>query len=169
VLAPSRGSGAHFLGDREGVLEQLVQQHAQGARLLGVACGVLDLAEDLRLADDHGIEPARHPEDVADRVALRVGIQVRRDLGEREAMEAREPVGGMLRLFGGEVELGAVAGRQDRRLAHRVRVRQIVQGLNQPLRLERNAFADGERCGVVVQAKGEKLHADKEWSDRAGL
>jgi hypothetical protein len=128
-----------------------------------VARGVLDLAEDLRLADHHRVEPAGHPEHVADRVALRVGIQVGRDLGERETVKARQPVGRVLRLLGRKVEFGAVAGRQDRRLAHRIRVREIVQGLDQPLRLERDAFADGERCGVVIQAKGEKLHAEREW------
>ena len=76
-------------------------------------------------------------------------------------MEARQPVGGMLRLFGREVEFGAVAGRQNGGLAHRIRPRQIMQGLIQPLRLERNAFADRERCGVVVQAEGEELHAEQ--------
>jgi len=74
-------------------------------------------------------------------------------------MEARQPVRRMLRLLGSEVQFGAIAGRQDCGFAHRIGMRQIVQGLPQPLRLERNAFADGERCRVVIQAEGVKLHS----------
>jgi hypothetical protein len=61
------GGRAHFLGHRKGALEQLVQRGAQRAGFVGHAHGLLHLAQDLRLAEHHRIEPGRHPEGVARR------------------------------------------------------------------------------------------------------
>ena len=47
--------GAHFLGHREGALEQLVHGRPEGARRFGLTHRILHLPEDLRLADDHRV------------------------------------------------------------------------------------------------------------------
>src|SRR5476651_2070122 len=67
TLCADLGGAAHFLGDREAALEQLVQIGAQAARLVGGADGVLDLAEDLRLAQHHRVQPGGDAEGVAHR------------------------------------------------------------------------------------------------------
>jgi hypothetical protein len=59
------GGAAHFLGHGKAALEQLVQRGAQGAGVLGGAHGVLHLAQDLRLAQHHRVQPAGHAEGVA--------------------------------------------------------------------------------------------------------
>ena len=64
------GRGAHLLGDRERALEQLVQRRAQRAGLVGLAHGLLHLAQDLRLAQHHRIEPGGDAEGVARRGAV---------------------------------------------------------------------------------------------------
>jgi hypothetical protein len=48
---------AHLLGDRERALEQLVQHRAERARGFRGARRVLHLAQDLRLAEHHRVEP----------------------------------------------------------------------------------------------------------------
>ena len=50
------GFGADFLGDGEGALEERFELSGDGADLAGDGVGLFDLAEDLRLADDHGVE-----------------------------------------------------------------------------------------------------------------
>ena len=56
--APISVERAHFLGDRERALEHLVQRGAERAGGVGLAHRLLHLAEDLRLAEHHRIEPA---------------------------------------------------------------------------------------------------------------
>ena len=63
------GGSAHFLGHGEGALEELVQGGAQRAGGVGLAHGLLELAQDLGLAQHHGIQPAGHPEGVPRGVA----------------------------------------------------------------------------------------------------
>jgi len=59
---------------------------------------------------------------------------------------------------GVDVQLGAVAGRQDGDFAGALASGQVVQGKNQLFRAERDLFADGERCGVMIDPECEKLH-----------
>ena len=65
--------GAHALGDREGRLEQAVQHRAGRAGVLRGAVGVLELAEDLRLAEHHRVEARGHRERVVHGLARRRG------------------------------------------------------------------------------------------------
>ena len=93
------------------VFEQLVQQHAQGARLFGVARGVMTSRGSAARRSPSKF--ARHPGRHGGSRRVQVGIQVGRDLGEREAVEtsSQSAGAGWERLLGGEIELGAVAGR----------------------------------------------------------
>ena len=61
------GVGTYFLGYGERVLEQSSEVAAQRIGLLGVAKRVLQLPENLRLAEHHRIESAGHTEYMADR------------------------------------------------------------------------------------------------------
>ncbi len=106
------GVGAYFFRDRKGVLEQSRQLLADGPGALGVAVGVLELAENLRFAQHHGVEPAGHPEDVAQ---CRVVVQLEQRVRERGVQVVRivqpflqAPPACIVRHY---VELGAVAGR----------------------------------------------------------
>jgi len=75
------GIGAHPFGDRETMLEQPVEPGLERMRAARGLPGMLDLAEDLRLAEDERIEPGRDPEQMAHRsrigVAVEVGIERR--------------------------------------------------------------------------------------------
>jgi hypothetical protein len=76
-VGADRSGRTYFLGYGEGVLEQLVQQRAQRARLFGAARGILNLAEDLGLADDHQIEATGDAEHVTNHITLQIGVQIR--------------------------------------------------------------------------------------------
>ena len=82
------GLAADLLGDGERRLEQPVQQRARGARLLRRAVGVLQLAEDLGLAEDQRIESGSDREDVPDRIRLLDAVQA---IGQRAAASGRLP------------------------------------------------------------------------------
>ena len=69
-VGADRGRCAHFLGHREGALEQLVQQRAQGAGLFGGLHRLLHLPEDLGFAQHHRIQPAGDAEGVLHRFLL---------------------------------------------------------------------------------------------------
>jgi hypothetical protein len=67
--------GAHALGGGKGGLEQLVERGAGAAGLLRDAIGVLQLAEDLRLAEHHGIETRGDAEGMRHGVLFLVHVQ----------------------------------------------------------------------------------------------
>ncbi|MNE15479.1 hypothetical protein D3C80_1083890 [compost metagenome] len=64
-----------------------------------------------------------------------------------------------LRLVQRQVQLAAVAGGEDRRLAAWRHPAQLLQGLHQLLGAESHALADRHGCGFMVDAEGEKSHA----------
>ena len=67
----------HLLADGDGALEEGIERRADGAGRAGEVVGFADLAEDLRFADDHGIDRAGDGEDVLDGIALRFGVEMR--------------------------------------------------------------------------------------------
>src|SRR5262249_28590950 len=61
------GVAAYLFGDVERLLEQLVQHQPERPSRLRGAHRLLHLTQDLRLTQDHGIEPARYAESMLDR------------------------------------------------------------------------------------------------------
>jgi hypothetical protein len=156
------GGGAHFLGDGEGALEQLVERAAQGASGLGGAHGVLHLAEDLRLAQHHRIESARDTEGVTRDGVVVQGVGVRAQHVAADAAAVGQPADGVVErglVVRHPVDLGAVAGRDDRGLDLGVAaggegLAQAVEGRGDLVDRERETTAQIERRGRVVQAEG---------------
>ncbi|MCY1533162.1 hypothetical protein D9M68_684750 [compost metagenome] len=155
------GGGAHFLGDRERALEQLVERAAERAGGFGRAHGVFHLAEDLGFAQHHGVEPAGHAKGVARGFVVVQGVGVRAQQGGGHAAALGQPAEGVVErdVLGGAINLGAVAGRDDRGLDLRVaavageRAAQAVQRRGDLVERERETTAQIERRGRVVQAE----------------
>ncbi len=59
------GAAAHLFGHRKAALEQLVQGAAQRPGIFGRAHGVFELAQNLRLAQHHGVEARGHAKGMA--------------------------------------------------------------------------------------------------------
>ena len=154
---PDRGLGANALRDRKRGLEQAVELAARGARLPGGAVGVLELPEDLRLAEDQRVEPGSNRERMAHGVRPLDAIQA---LGERgvAARLGDQPAGHRLRGTADGVHLGAVAGGDDERFRHARQCPQRRERARQPLRVEHDALAHFDRRRAVIQTEDEEGH-----------
>ncbi|MNX93769.1 hypothetical protein D3C86_1259700 [compost metagenome] len=107
---PRLGSGT--LARAQGEAEERVHDGARGALLLRHREGLLELGEDLVLAEDLGLEPRGDPHQVQDRLALLARREARRlaPVPRHEAAQGLEPARG---LGSQGVDLRAVAGRED--------------------------------------------------------
>jgi len=92
------GIASHFLRHRKRALEKLVEQCPERTGGLGDANRLFHLAEDLRLADHHGIEARGDAKRVPNRFALWEGIEVGLELLGLDAVIAGEPFECCLRL-----------------------------------------------------------------------
>ena len=160
VLADG-GVGTHGLGGAEGGLEQTPEQRADGAGLARYGVGRLELAENLRFAEHHRVQPAGHAHHVPDRVVIAVHIGAGAQFVDAQTVIIGQPlqhfVAAELVLL--QVQLAAVAGGEDRRLAAGRQPAQLLQRLDQLLRGEGNALAHLYRGGLVVDTEGDKGHA----------
>ncbi len=165
------GVGAHALGHREGVLQQPVHRRLQCLRPACQLVGVLHLAEDLRLAQHHRVQPGGDAEHVAYRVVFIVPIQELIQFAGSQMMMTTQPrLRDVLRARRhADIQLGAVAGGQDHRLFHAGFVGQLVQGFARGVRVERHLFAQADRRGEVIEAEGDQRHGGGNISAAAGL
>jgi hypothetical protein len=132
-----------------------VQDRAKRARGLGDADRFLQLAEDLRLAEHHRIEPGRDAKRVAHGLLARQRVEIWRKLVGPKPMVFREPRGRGLRLARRHVDLGAITGRKDRCFRCAAPAHKLPQRTLERVRRECDPLADFERRGRVVQSEGE--------------
>jgi hypothetical protein len=154
----------HLLADGEGLLEERIEGRAGRPAFAGLVVRVADLAQDLRLADDHRVERGCDAEEVSDDVALGLLVHVRRDASCRHVAQLGEErdhlVVARVAVHGaGGVELDAVAGvEQDRLDALELRA-QRLQRIKSLRTREREPLAQFQRRGGVVQSQEEQpLH-----------
>ena len=129
---------------------------------VGLAEGVPHLAQDLRLAEDHGIQPGRDLEKVLRRVVLVVGVErlrelLRRDLtGLGEDPLQREES----RVIRADprVDLDAVAGREDDGLVDLGLVHERAIGLGEIVGDEGQALQELHPGSPVRHAEREDRH-----------
>src|SRR6185503_7873118 len=124
-------------------------------RILRGLVGLLDLAEDLRLADHHRLQAGRHAEGVTDGFRIRVTVEDRVQLAAvARVIAGEEGLQGLYRarIVLAGVELHAVAGGEDHGLA-RPRLRAQAQERVAHLVLgEGEGLAHGERGRPVAHA-----------------
>ena len=150
-------------------VQQAVQPAAERAAILGGGVGGLELAQDLRLADHHGIQAGGHAEQVMDGVAAFVPVEVRLDgVGTDGLVIGQEGIDDGLRVgavVGGDRDLHAVAGGEDHGFADALARFQVGQRRRQGVFAEGQAFAHLDGCGLVAHAGDQQLHGLKQ--DRA--
>src|SRR5690606_16139263 len=158
------GVGAGALGGRESLLEQTVELAAKAAGAARGGPGVLDLAQDLRLAQHQRVQPGRDPEQVAHRVAAGVPVQVAvQALANAGGVGrvGRQPVGQRAAVVVGDgVDLGAVAGRQQRGFMHPWQCPKRRQRRHRRIAGKRDALAQADRRGLVVEAEDVDGHGE---------
>jgi hypothetical protein len=85
------------------------------------------LPDLLSLSSQSDADLERLAEVVAHGIALRMLIQIGIDAAHRQGVVFGQPVDRRSRLIGGAIQFGTVAGRQDRRFAHRSVAQQVMQ------------------------------------------
>src|SRR5205807_8191354 len=86
-------------GDTEGMADQRVEPGPDRLAGLGEGEGVLDLPEDLRLADHHRVEAGRYAERMANGLGIDVRVEQRLHAGQVDpAMPAQVTEGQRARL-----------------------------------------------------------------------
>ena len=167
-LGADLGRAAHFLGYREGALEQVIQHQAEPAGTAGEPLSLLHLAQDLGLAQHHRIQAAGDAERVPNRARLRQHIGMAPQFVQAQLLFRRDEFLqrqlGAFRLVRGTVQLGAVASRDDRRLRDPA-TGGLCELFPQPadrradlLGHEGDALPHRQRGGAVIQAKSQELH-----------
>ncbi len=161
------GLGADALGDGEGTLQEAFEGGGDSANLAGDGVGLLDLAKNLGLADDHGVERAGDAEEMADGIALAELVEVRREGGEGDAEELFEEPRQALRSIGalgrrivegflsGE-ELDAIAGGENEAFADTGLVDERAGGLGEARGGHREALADLDGRCIVIDAEQDE-------------
>ena len=155
------GRAAHLFGHGKRALKQLRQRAAQGASGVGSAHRVFELAQNLRLAQHHGVEPAGHPKGVARGLAVGQAVGVRAQRLHRHAARLRQPGQGVFEVgfVACAVNFGAVAGGNDgclRRLGHGAA--QALEVRLDHVQGERKPATQVQRCGGVVDSECPDCH-----------
>ncbi|SCF85846.1 hypothetical protein GA0115254_119884 [Streptomyces sp. Ncost-T10-10d] len=157
------GLAVGTLTDPQGLLEQVVQQPAGGVQLLPQRQRVLDLAEDLALADDHRVQPAGHREEVVDSPVLVVHIEIRSELVQPDTAVLGEERGQLgdarVELVHVGVQLDAVAGGQHGSLGRGLRGEGVLEELGLRLGSQRGPLQHGDGGTAVAQPYDKKTHA----------
>jgi len=142
------------------VLEQPLQQCAEGAGAVGGLIGGLDLAENLRLAQHQRIQSRGDPQQMAHRALVGVLVQIGAQVDAVQQVIPGQPFDHLLTIAVPQVaiQLGAIAGRQDRRLVGTAAGAQIVQRREQALGGKGDPLTDTDGGSLVIQAKGQQGH-----------
>ena len=115
------GFRAHALGDVERAGEQRVHESADGAVLLGERVSRLELPQNLRFADHHGIQAGGHAKQMTNSLAVFEVVEVgRHPLALHLAGVGQKLIhghGGMAVLFAGERHFHAITGGKDHAFA----------------------------------------------------
>jgi len=123
---------------------------------------VLDLSEDLRFAHDQRVEPRRDTKQVPRDVGAGVDVEMRREVVLGHIVEpAHEPLQAGSRglaVLAGDVDLGAVAGRQHHGLSRRRTRGQLPQRLAHATPREIDPLAQIDRRRVVAHAQQQEIH-----------
>jgi hypothetical protein len=124
--------------------------------------GVLDLPQNLGLADNKGVEARGDPENVLDGIGGRVAVQVRQQLAPVDAEFPDKKTDDFFKaLFGvfyGSGNFYAVAGRKDKGLINRGQVQKAAEGLGQLFGFERQLFAERNIGGIMIEAYQNYVH-----------
>jgi len=152
------GIGARALGGGEGLLEQAIQLPAECPGLARGGPRLFHLPEDLRLAQHQRIQAGGDPEQVAHGVAVVMPVQVVVQIVASVRMGGQPVRQCTAVVVGMRVQLGAVAGGEQHRLADLRQGTQGRQRRRQSVLGERHFLAQGNRRGLVVDAEDVQAH-----------
>src|SRR5580658_1788286 len=161
------GFGADAFGGGEGRLEQLFELPGHSAAGAGDSIGLFHLAEDLRLADNHGVEAGGDAEEMAHGLAIAVLVDVGRECGAIEAEVIQKKADKLIARIGARVgadsvdcgqNLNAVAGGDDHAFLHAGDGGEQARHFGQVVAADGDALAQLNGSGFVVHADEGQGH-----------
>ncbi len=153
------GFSADLLGRGEGALEKVFKLAADGARGASDGEGFLDLAENLRFADDHRVQAGGDTKEMADGVLVAMLIDVRGEqAGVKFKVAVKERRQVRVRRFERGENLDAVTGGDNHALGDAGSGGEGAGGLGQVIAGDGDAFAELNGRGLVVDADDRKGH-----------
>ena len=127
-----------------------------------VCDSVFHLPEDLRLADDERLEAGGDAEEMPRGFEVGGVIQMRRDVGPRHVIEHADELHQVATrpddVVARDVQFGAVARRDDRRLARRAARRERRERVRDAARLKVHALAQFDRRGSMAESHQQQSH-----------
>ena len=134
-------------------MQQAIEHRSGGSAVGGGLIGILDLSEDLRLADNHGIQSASHPEQMAYRLRVIGVITVPVQQPGIHAVKAAEPILqdlAVVPLPAMRVYFRAITGRNDQRFPGQPQFQKIVIGRSKTFRRKSDLFPNRDRGSVMT-------------------
>ncbi len=145
-----------------------MQVAAERLAVLRDARRLFHLPEDLRLAQDHGVETAGDAKRMTHRLLVRQGVEVLVEAVVADAVMLADPLRQRLAgLAGGvrlAVDLGAIAGGQDGRFRRKSfqALAQVRQGAADGVdRRERDLLTKRQRRCRMVESEGQQCHQER--------
>ena len=153
---------AHFFGDRERTLEKLVQVSSHGAGILRASGRLLHLAEDLRFADHHRIQACGDTKRVPHCLLMTESVQMWLEDPGIDAVKISQPARRVCHNFDAmlarAIDLGAIAGRQDRGLAGEPAINEFLERHVHALDMKHDLLAQMHGRRMMIQSESGKLH-----------
>ena len=160
----------HPLADAQRLLRQLVQRPPDRARGVRGGVGGAQLAEDLRLADHHRVEPGGDGEQVLHGRTRVVHVEVLGELGQRQrgvpAQHGGDVGEAAVEGVDDRVDLDAVAGRQHHHLGDVAAAQHLVEQLGDLVDPDGGAFQQLHGGAAVRQPYHENIHARPRFARR---
>ncbi|RMR97186.1 hypothetical protein ALP74_200479 [Pseudomonas coronafaciens pv. garcae] len=153
--------GTHLLGSAERGLKQTPQQRTDGAGFTGNGIRGLHLAENLRLAQHQRVQPRGHAHHVAHGSIILVNIGTGTQLFQAEVMVIGKPGQNTVcrEVIMLDIQLAAVARRQDRSLTAFGQTAELLQRLDQLFGGKCHALANVDRGGLMVDTECKEGHS----------
>jgi hypothetical protein len=156
------GLGVRALSGPQRHPADLAEFPAERLLLPGGGQRLAHLAQDLAFADHHRVEPADDLEQVLQGPVLVVHVQVRRQLGQRDAgvpgQQLADRADPTVELVHVGVDLDPVAGRNDEGAGHVLGRRDVAAQLAQLVAADRGALQDRDGRAFVAQPDHEHAH-----------
>src|SRR5215831_18797867 len=154
---------ADSLADLQCALKHAIENRAGRAGFMGQAVGFSNLAENLRLAEDHGVKARGHAKQVANGMAVVAVVERRAQVFRLYGVEPAEVVGqhggGLARtLRWHAINLAAIAGGEHQRLVKYALGPQFRDRLARLIRRERHTLSDLDWSRAVVQSDQHNFH-----------
>ena len=155
------GATANFFGGGEGMLGQLLKLAVQSAGLMGVSPGLFELTQNFRFSQHHGIQATCNMNRMTQSCIADMLVPNAIQNLAINLMPTAQPVQngiGLRQPLMAEIQLRAVAGRQNQGAVDIGQRRQVFQGRAERIARKGDLLAQVKIGSLVIDAEGCQCH-----------